>query len=115
MRRRAVPILLVLVLAATAARGEDVLVRGRFTQGPGVSLLTPCDSDRGLWVDDFSPAGRELVRRHDEMTTTAYEEIYVELVGWTRSRKAEDGLPEEYDAIFSPTEVVALRPVGEGC
>jgi hypothetical protein len=98
------------------ADADAEMLRGEYVHGAQVSFFEPCGGGEALWVLEDGDSARALVRAHDELTTTAYEGVYVELRAQRIDNSDVYGVPAEYDALLSLDAIYEVRPLSEpGC
>ena len=96
--------------AAVGSRGRRV--RGHLVWGHESRSFTECDSGREGWV--INESGDELVEVYEELTSTPYQSLFVEVRGdWVGA--PTEGFGAEFDEALRITELVRAENEGFGC
>jgi len=85
---------------------------GHLVWGHEVRSFKECDGKREGWV--INDAGDELVEIYEELTTTPYQEMFVEVRGeWGDA--LEEGFGADYPESLRVTELIRAEDEGFGC
>lgn len=85
---------------------------GHLVWGPERRSFTECGGERQGWV--INQAGEELVDVYNELTTTPYQAMFVEVRGEWSDAPAR-GFGAEYDEALRITELIRAASEGLGC
>lgn len=97
---------------AAAAEPAESRFRGHLVWGHESRSFTECGGERSGWV--VNAAGDELVAVYEELTSTPYQPMFVEVRGVWGAAPAE-GFGAEYSESLTITELLRAEGEGFGC
>ena len=98
--------------APTMNEPQSSRFSGHLVWGHEVRSFTVCVGDREGWV--INEAGAELVEVYEELTSSPYQEMFVEVRGeW--SEAPQDGFGADFPETLRITELIRAEREGFGC
>ncbi len=98
--------------APTMNEPQSSRFSGHLVWGHEVRSFTVCDGDREGWV--INEAGAELVEVYEELTSSPYQEMFVEVRGeWGEA--PQDGFGADFPESLRITELMRAEGEGFGC